>query len=187
MADYSYLIRKKILTLFGASFHIYDPNDQLIGFCHQKAFKLKEDIRIYTDESKSQEFLNIQARHIIDFSAAYDVFDSASGTLLGTWQRKGFSSIFRDHWLLFSPDGNQIGEIKEDSMGMALFRRFLCTWIPQDYELTYLDQGTVATYKQHFNPFVFKLDVALAPNNTLSPMLILAGGILLAAIEGRQQ
>ena len=72
-------------------------------------------------------------------------------------------------------------------MGMALFRRFITNLVPQDYELTYLDQGTVATYKQHFNPFIFKLDVALAPNNTLSPMLILAGGILLAAIEGRQQ
>ena len=186
MADYTYLIRRKVFQLCGASFHIYDPAGKIIGFSHQKAFKLKEDIRVYTDESKQQELLIIKARQIIDFSASYDIFDAATNTRLGAWQRKGFSSIIRDKWCLYDTNETQVGEMKEDSMGMALVRRCLANWIPQKYSLAFGGNPEVATYTQCFNPFVFKLKVCIKPGCMLSPYLILAGGILLAAIEGRQ-
>lgn len=186
MQDYTYLIRRKVFKLFGASFHIYDNNEKLVGFSQQKAFKLKEDIRIYADETMNQELILIQARQIIDFSACYDVFDSLTGELLGTWQRKGFSSLLRDNWVLLDKNGEKIGEIKEDNMLLALTRRFVCNWIPQGYSLTYGEAGEIATYSQCFNPFIFKLKVKVSPSNTLNPRLICAGGILLAAIEGRQ-
>ena len=186
MDSYSYLIRRKVFQIFGASFHIYDPAGNLIGFSHQKAFKLKEDIRVYTDESKRQELLMIKARQIIDFSACYDVFDSATNMLLGTWKREGFSSILRDKWRLFDAAGAQIGEINEDSMGLALLRRSFANWIPQKYSLSHGGNPEVAVYAQCFNPFVFKLKVRIHPGCMLMPHLILSGGILLAAIEGRQ-
>ena len=106
--------------------------------------------------------------------------------LLGTWQRKGFASILRDNWLLFDSAGAQIGEVKEDNMTLALVRRFACNRIPQNYSLSHGNYGEVAEYSQCFNPFVFKLKVLLHQNCTLPPYLVLAGGILLAAIEGRQ-
>ena len=40
-----YLIREKFLKIFGNKFHIMDENDQLYGFCEQKRFRIKEDIR----------------------------------------------------------------------------------------------------------------------------------------------
>lgn len=42
----TFLIRKKVLKIFGGSFHIYsdDSQTELLGFCRLKAFKLKEDI-----------------------------------------------------------------------------------------------------------------------------------------------
>jgi len=43
-----------------------------------KKFKLKEDIRVYADENKNNEVLSLQARSIIDFSAAYDVYNTAT-------------------------------------------------------------------------------------------------------------
>ncbi|MBR4219557.1 MAG: hypothetical protein IKR81_00285 [Victivallales bacterium] len=187
MSDYTYLIRRKFFKLFGAAFHIYDPQGQLIGFSNQKAFKLKEDIRVYTDESMSKELLFIQARHVIDFSASYDVYDSATGQHLGIWQRKGIMSLVRDNWILFDPQGNQIGEIKEDSLLLALVRRFIINLLPQDYSLNYGPQNTpVASFSQCFNPFIFKMKVIVPPNCPLLPQLVLAGGILLSAIEGRQ-
>ena len=88
---YNYHIRRKVFSFLGQSFHIYDPQNQLIGFCRQKAFKLKEDIRVYSDSSKQQEILCIKARNIIDFSACYDVVDPVSGNFLGSWRRKGWS------------------------------------------------------------------------------------------------
>ncbi len=187
MSDYTYLIRRKVFKLFGAAFHIYDPQGQLIGFSNQKAFKLKEDIRVYTDETMSKELLFIQARHVIDFSACYDVYDSTSNQYLGAWQRKGIMSLIRDNWILFDPQGNQVGEIKEDSLGLALVSRFVTNLIPQDYSLNYGPQNMpVASYGQCFNPFIFKLKVNVPPNCPLLPQLVLAGGILLSAIEGRQ-
>ena len=73
-------------------------------------------------------------------------------------------------------------------MFLALFRRLVCNLIPQDYSLIFGSQKTeVATYGQCFNPFVFKLKVNLQPNCPVPTQLVLAGGILLTAIEGRQQ
>ena len=187
MNNYTYLIRRKVFKLLGASFHIYDPAGNLIGFSNQKAFKLKEDIRVYADETMSKELLYIQARQVIDFSASYDVYDSATGQYLGVWQRKGIRSLVRDNWILFDSRGNQVGEIKEDSLFLALFRRFVCNLIPQDYSLEYGPQNTaVATYGQCFNPFIFKLKVNVPPNCPLQPQIVLAGGILLSSIEGRE-
>lgn len=186
MYGYTYLIRRRFFQLFGASFDIYDPAGRLIGFSRQKAFKLKEDIRVYTDETKRQELLVIKARNIIDFSASYDVIDPMTNMWLGTLQRKGFSSMLRDKWALYGANGVQIGEINEDEMSLALIRRFVCNWIPQNYSLKYGCGQDAAVYSQCFNPFVFKLQVRIDPGCTLPPYLILAGGILLAAIEGRQ-
>jgi hypothetical protein len=41
-----YVIKQKVLTL-GRKYFIYDSRGALIGFCKQKMFKMKEDIRIF--------------------------------------------------------------------------------------------------------------------------------------------
>ncbi len=187
MVQYSYLIRRKVFTLLGAAFHIYDFEGNLIAYSRQKAFKLKEDIRIYADESKQTEILMIKARRIMDFSAAYDVIDPTSGEVIGTWQRKGWSSLVRDNWELHAVDGTTLASVKEDSMALALIRRFLTNIIPQDYHLAPADGIGFAKYTQNFNPFVFKLKVSLSPDLAIDSRLVLAGGILLTAIEGRQE
>jgi uncharacterized protein YxjI len=183
---YNYLIRKKIFYFLSKKFHIYDHNGHLIGYCKQKAFRLKEDIRIYTNEEQNVELIHIQARNIIDFCGHYDVYDSQNRQFLGSWRRKGWSSLFRDKWEMLDCYGNVIGELSEYSMLLAFVRRFLCKLIPQKY---YLNNNGVThvTYAQHFNPFVFKLDVKLADNCEIPPYLVLAGGVLLSAIEGRQE
>lgn len=184
----SYFIRRKILTIAGAKFHVHDQQERLLAFVRQAAFKLKEDIRVYSDESMSRELLLIQARQVIDFSAAYDVVDSIEGKKLGALRRKGFSSIMRDSWEFLDEHDRPIATLQEDSMAMAMLRRFLSNLIPQAY---HADQNgrPLVSYKQRFNPFVFKLDVNLEPSGQglLDPRLALAGGILLAAIEGRQR
>jgi hypothetical protein len=182
-----YLIRRKILTIFGAKFHVYDSSGRVILFSRQKAFKLKEDIRVYSDESEAEERLIIKARQIIDFSAAYDVVEAASGSKIGALRRKGFSSIIRDSWEFLDQADQPIGTILEDSTAMALLRRFLTTLIPQSFHVK-VGGADVAEYHQNFNPFVFKLRVRLYPGarERISPLLVLAGGILLAAVEARQ-
>jgi len=183
-----YFIRRKVLTIAGAKFHVYDQQERLLAFVKQAAFKLKEDIRIYSDESMSRELLIIQARQIVDFSAAYDVVDSTERKKLGALRRKGMSSILRDSWEFLDENDRPIATLQEDSMALALVRRFLTNLIPQGYHADQAGRPLVQ-YKQRFNPFVFKLDVTLDPagQGVLDPRLALAAGILLAAIEGKQR
>jgi len=186
----SYTIRRKVFKIFGAAFHIYDPHGNLAGYCKQKAFKIREDIRIYTDESLSQELVTIKARHILDFSTTYDV-TLPDGFSLGSLRRKGLSStFFRDHWLLFDDKNRQLGEIKEDNAWTAFFRRMhelVALFFPQKFTLTKTDGTPIATFRQHFNPFVYRLSVGvLADDPEVNDLVILATGCLITAIEGRQ-
>jgi hypothetical protein len=187
MPDIEYTIRRKVLTIFGAKFHIYDANNKLLGFSEQKAFKLKEDIRVYTDESKTDERVVIKARSIIDFGAAYDVYDSKQQKKVGALKRKGWSSLVRDSWVVMDADDREIGKIQEDSMAMALIRRFLSNLIPQKYHLSDNGGTELAAFRQHFNPFIFRLTVTIYDGCPVSPLLVLAAGVLLVAIEGRQE
>ena len=68
----TYLIRKKFFKIFGAAFHVYGPDGGVVFYSKQKAFRLKEDIRLYGDESQAEEVLTIHARSWLDFAAAYD-------------------------------------------------------------------------------------------------------------------
>ena len=187
MPDIEYTIRRKVLTIFGAKFHVYDANNKLLGYSEQKAFKLKEDIRVYTDETKTDERVVIQARSMIDFGAAYDVYDSKQQKKAGALKRKGWSSLVRDSWIVMDVDDREIGKIQEDSMAMALLRRFLSNLIPQKFHLTDQSGTELASFRQHFNPFIFRLTVTIYEGCPVSPLLVLAAGVLLVAIEGRQE
>ncbi|MDA3798893.1 MAG: hypothetical protein PF692_07425 [Kiritimatiellae bacterium] len=184
----SYTVRKKIFTIFGAAFHIYDPSGQVAFYSKMKGFKLKEDIRLYTEENMTKEILLIQARQVIDFSAAYDIIDLITNEKVGALKRKGMKSIFKDEWIIMNTEDHEIGLIKEDHALLALLRRFLTNLIPQTY---YIEMGGKQTcvFKQHFNPFVLKMniDFTMDNDNTLDRRLGLAASVLLCAIDGRQE
>jgi uncharacterized protein YxjI len=181
-----YVLKRQVFALAG-KFRVFDPAGNLVLFSQQKMFKLREDIRVYSDESKTQEVLMIKARQIVDFSAAYDVVDSATGQKVGALRRKGLASILRDEWEILDVSDNVVGKLFEDSMGLALLRRFLVNLIPQNYDIT-LGTDRVADLKQNFNPFSYQLniDFSMDINHRLDRRLGLAAGILLAAVEGRQ-
>lgn len=184
----TYVLRRKVFRLLGGAFHIYDPDGNVAFFSEQKALRLREDIRLFSDEQQTLELLSIRARQIIDFSAAYDVMDSQTGETVGTLRRRGFKSLLRDEWQITEAHGNELATIREDSLFLALFRRFAADFIPQTYLVT-MGGVTVATFRQRFNPFVFKLDIDFSddPDFRLDRRLGLAAAVLLGAVEGRQE
>jgi hypothetical protein len=183
-----YLIKRQVLALTG-KVRVYTPGGQLALYSEQKMFKLREDIRAFADESKLTELLWIQARQIIDFSAAYDVVDQISGMKVGALRRKGWSSIMRDTWEILNPLDQVIGIAQEDSAGRAMLRRFLLgALLPQRYEVLMAGQQPVARFEQRFNLFRYELDIDFGLEaDGLDHRLGLALGILLAIIEGKQQ
>ena len=183
-----YLLKRQAIALTG-KFRFYDPMGNLVMFSEQRMFKLREDIRVYSDESKRQEVLSIQARQILDFSAAYDVVDTAMNQKVGVLRRKGLRSIVRDEWEVLDENDNLKGLLFEDSVGLALLRRLLLgNWLPQNYDITF-GQTRVADLRQNFNLFRYELnlDFSMDVAHQLDRRIGLAAGILLAAIEGRQE
>lgn len=188
----SYVVNRKVFKLVGGAFYVRDLAGSLVAFSEQKAFKLKEDIRIFTDETKTTELLSIAARQVLDFSAAYDVVDSTTGEKVGALRRRGGKSILRDEWDVLDAADGKLGTLIEDSMGMALLRRLLTNLVPQRYDVFFpsFENGTkVANMDQAFNPFVYRLNVdfSLDTGKVFDRRLGIAAAILLAAVEGRQQ
>jgi uncharacterized protein YxjI len=83
----------KISTLSN-DFTATDANGETIAYVRQKMFKLKEDILIYSDESKTKINYRIKADRWLDFSAAYAFLD-ASGIEFGKIARKGWRSLWK--------------------------------------------------------------------------------------------
>ena len=184
----TYLLRRQVLALTG-KVRIYDPSGHLMFYSEQKMFKLREDIRVYADENKLSELLWIQARQIIDFAAAYDVFDQTTGMKVGALRRKGWSSIMRDTWEILDPMDQVIGIVREDSPGRALLRRLLLgSLLPQRYEIVDSTERVIAQYSQRFHLFRYDLDIDFTPApERFDRRIGLAAGILLAILEGKQQ
>ena len=178
--------RSKVFDI-SPKFLFYDLQGQQIGFLKQKLFKLREDIRLYADETMAQELLTIRARKILDWSSAYDVTDSLSQEKVGTLKRKGMKSILRDEWVILDATDQEIGRIREDNVPLALVRRFLTNLIPQSFQFEAGGQPA-GTARQSWNPFVLKMDVDVSGDTgrKLDRRLVAAAIVLLLAVEGRQ-
>ena len=182
-----YLLKRQVIALTG-TFRIYNPSGVLVLYSQQKILRLKEDIRVFTDESRAQELLYIQARQVIDFAASYDVYDSLSNERIGMLRRKGLSSLVRDNWQVFDSDEQQIGILLEDNFTRAFIRRVLLgSFLPLRYDLLLADIRA-ASINQHFNLLRYELDLdfIIDPLHNIDRRLGIAAALLLATIEGRQ-
>lgn len=186
-----YTVRRQVFKIFGAAFHVYDKDNNIIGYCKQKAFKLREDIRLFTSEAMTDELIVLKARSIIDFGSTYDI-TLPDGSTLGSLRRKGLkSSLVRDEWMMFDDEGKQIAMIREKGAIASILRRIheiFSLIMPQQYEIVRTsDSVTVAELRQHFNPFIFRLGVKIMEEDAhLDDLTLLGTACLIAAIEGRQ-
>ena len=199
LSHHQFTVRAKVFKLFGGAFHVYDPDGNVVLYCKMKAFKLKEDLTLYATEAMERPLMSIRARSVIDFSAAYDVFDLTAGggggggggeLKVGALRRKGLKSMLRDSWELLDTSDRPIGTVTEDGTFKALVRRFVevaSLLMPQAFHGE-VNGRRVFEMTQNFNPFVRKLmcDFSADPQETLDRRLGMAAAILLMAIEGKQ-
>lgn len=186
----TFTIRQKFFRVFGNAFHLFDGEGNLVLFAKQKRFRIKEDFRLYADESQYTEILRIATQSIFDIAGTYGVIDSMTGQTIGAVQRKALKSFVRDEWHLLDEHGQQVGVIQEDSMGMALLRRVandLSLLFPQKYTVT-MDGQPVAEVRRAFNLVVTKvtIDFTADREHRLDRRVGIAAAILLNAIEGRE-
>jgi len=184
----AYHCRRKIFAFVG-KISVTDASGALVAYSRQKAFKLREEIRVFSDESESTLLLMIKARNIIDFGATYDV-TAPDGRVVGALRRKGFKSMVRDQWIVLGPGDSVDGSVDEaGGTGLALARRFvpLLAWfVSQDYTMT-ANGSTVARMQRNRNPFVSRLEVQVERGAPAAQRrLLLAAAVLLLIIEGKE-
>src|SRR2546423_3339565 len=93
-------------------------------FVEQKRFKFKEDIRFYTDASKTAELMRIKARQRFDPAARYDV-TTPDGQKVGEIQKVFGASLLRSTYKLYDASGAEAATVRENSLVLALFRRLV--------------------------------------------------------------
>ncbi|MGA1822280.1 MAG: hypothetical protein ACMUIG_07115 [Thermoplasmatota archaeon] len=185
--DYNnYVIKQKVLTI-GRKYYIENSSGQGIGFCKQKIFKLKEDIRIYTDENMTNELLLIKQEQVLDWAGTFLVTDSTTGQKVGYVGRKGLKSIIRDTWKIFDVNKNELGTVQEKGGFLSVMRRFIdwLQFIPKKYEFMHNGQE-FALARQKFQIIGDTWFLDIKQGNTVDNRLIVTAALMMDIVEQRK-
>jgi uncharacterized protein YxjI len=166
-----------------------------VCFVEQKRMKLKEDLRAYTDDSKSAEVFRIKARQVFDPRARYDVTD-AGGTPVGQLGKVFGRSLLRSTWRIYDTAGNEVGWARERNMFVALFRRFVgfvpfiggfADWVPIPYHFDYFAGDTRIGGLERILGVRdrYRLDVSGDAERRIDRRLVLALAVGLDALQAR--
>ena len=93
-----------------------------VAFARQKRLALKEDLRIFADESEHEELFRIKARSVVDIGGRYDVVD-AQGGRIGVLEKRFRESLLRSTWGILDATEHEVATAREKSRGVAIARR----------------------------------------------------------------
>ncbi len=113
------------ITTLASDFNITDRNGNYVAYVRQKMFKLKEDVIVFNDESKSKELFNIKANQWIDFNASYTMTDLVNGKRFGRLARKGMRSIWKSRYDIVDENDQPKYQINEDNGWIKVFDSFV--------------------------------------------------------------
>lgn len=196
--------RRKFWKLFGADISILDPaSNQLIGFIHQRAFRLKTDIQVYTDKTKQQSIVRIGGRQILSFKPQYGVFDSASGQELVSLRFGALKSyLVRWHIDILDTAGNPYAYVQETSSSLAIMRRWIGAFlgdlgelpflfVPQTFDLMYAPNGAAPQLAGHIthrkNPLIVKMSLDTTQAQVaLDPRITIAACSLMCIVDANK-
>lgn len=103
----------KIGTLAN-DFIVYDEKGNVVAYVRQKMFKFKEDVIVFSDESKTTELYRIRADKWIDFNTNYS-FTQSSGEYMGSVGRRGMRSLWKASYHIFDAEKNAEYSIQEEN------------------------------------------------------------------------
>ena len=113
------------ITTLASDFNITDRNGNYVAYVRQKMFRLKEDVIVFSDESRTKELFNIKANQWIDFNASYMMTDLLTGKKFGRLARKGVRSIWKARYDIIDENDKPIYQINEDNGWIKVFDSFL--------------------------------------------------------------
>jgi|TARA_R110002126_G_scaffold142037_4_gene287582 hypothetical protein len=105
-------------------FTAIDSNGHTIAYVKQKMFKLKEDISVYNNDTKSELNYKIKADKWLDFSVAYSFYDKREKEF-GKVLRKGWKSMWNAHYEIIDQHQKQQYVINEQNVWIKFLDRLL--------------------------------------------------------------
>jgi hypothetical protein len=122
------LIIEQKITIFTNMYRIFGAGPEgarasLIAFAQQKRLAFKEKVTFYSDEQKTSAAFTFRAEKVLDVHGRYFVEDDA-GNAVGLFRKVFGKSLLLSTWRLMDKDGNELFEVRENSMVLALLRRF---------------------------------------------------------------
>ena len=177
-----YILTKKVLTLWN-KYYIQDASGRNLGFCKQKMFKLKEDLRIYTDENQTTELFRIKQQQIFDAWGKFAIVDSQSGAHLGYLKRDALKSGFvKDVWEMYDHNDRLIGKVSEKTW-MGLLRKYVSNLIPEKMTLE-INGQPIAYINQRFKIIGDIWDITcLKGARNIDRRVFLGAALLMGMIE----
>ncbi|GAB0157614.1 hypothetical protein CHRYSEOSP005_28930 [Chryseobacterium sp. Alg-005] len=109
------------ITTLSSDFNITDRNGNYVAYVRQKMFRLKEDVIVFNDESKSKELFRIKANQWIDFNASYSLNDLVNNKNFGRLARKGMRSLWKSTYNILDANDQPQFIVTEDSAWVKFF------------------------------------------------------------------
>ncbi len=178
-----YRIRKKVLAIAN-QYSIEDVQGSVIGYSKQKILAIRENIKVFTDDSMTTELFRIQQEQVMDMWGTFAVVDSATGTCVGKLRRQALKSgLYKDEYLLLDAYGQAVGKVAERA-GRGLARKYipLGNLVPEQLVIEFQGQQ-VAEIKQQFKIIgdIWEVDCSRIPQSfdrrTLISCMLLMGMI----------
>ncbi|MFD9870871.1 hypothetical protein ACFXI8_32695 [Streptomyces niveus] len=163
--------------------------DDVVAFAQQKPMALKEQVTIYTDESKEHVLCTFEADQVLDIGAVYAVRDGA-GNPIGSFREKPVTSMLRSTWIMEQPGTAELTG-RERNVVVAVLRRvwdflpftdFVPFLWPYHFDFTEGDKRLMAFDKRFGLRDRYVLDIA-APD--LDRRLAIAQAVALDALQSR--
>ena len=151
-AQQQLIIRQRVRLMVNQyEIHAVSPDGQeagILAFAQQKRMAFKEQVTLYTDDTKQVPVFGFKARQRIDLGATYDVTD-ANGAAIGLFKKNFKESLIRSTWHLEQPGfGAMVG--RETNQLVAILRRFVdsLSWLPYHFDFVLADRPVFSVVKK---------------------------------------
>lgn len=176
-------------------FSLNEDASEPFCFVEQARFKFKEDIRFFTDDTKTQELLRIKARQRFDPRATYDV-TTPDGAKVGEIKKVFGKSLLRSTYE-FQTTGGEPVEARERSLFVALLRRLVgflpeigsyADWLPIPYHFDFRrGEEVLGSHERKKWKFrdTYTIDMSADPQRTVDRRMVLAIAVGMDALQAR--
>lgn len=185
-AEQRLIVRQRIRMMVNQyEIHASEPDGsegRLLAFAQQKRMAFKEQVTLYSDDTKQHPVLGFKARRVMDLGATYDVVDAA-GRPVGLFRKDFARSLLRSTWHVEQPNlGTMTGQ--ERNVAVAILRRLSDTlsFLPYHFDFTNDGRPMFSVVKRWGLRDKYIVDIH---DPRLDRRLVIAMAVGLDALQGR--